>query len=163
MFNRIQTLLSISTFAATWRAKCKGKRLGDHATEEAAAQAYNIEAQRLGLPRNVILPAADADLDLPALGAQQGSEAAHADLDFLADEAQQVSDVAHDDDGSNPAAAAALARPSPAAPAHAHAGATSKRAASTSLASSRTKTMRPGDSAGAVGAWAAAAAALRRG
>jgi hypothetical protein len=32
----------------TWTARCKGKSLGQHATEEAAAQAYNIEAQRIG-------------------------------------------------------------------------------------------------------------------
>ena len=43
-----------------WRAKCKETRLGHHASEEAAARAYNVEAERLGLPINVILPAADA-------------------------------------------------------------------------------------------------------
>jgi len=33
-----------------WMAQFPGKGLGYHATEEAAAQAYNIEAERLGLP-----------------------------------------------------------------------------------------------------------------
>ena len=45
-----------------WWAKCKGTSLGYHATEEAAAQAYNIEAQRIGITvRNDIPPARDAD------------------------------------------------------------------------------------------------------
>jgi hypothetical protein len=41
--------------------QCKGKALGRHATEEVAAQAYNIEAERLGLPLNVIPPAVDTN------------------------------------------------------------------------------------------------------
>ena len=41
--------------------QCKGKALGRHATEEVAAQAYKIEAERLGLPLNVIPPAGDTD------------------------------------------------------------------------------------------------------
>jgi hypothetical protein len=32
-----------------WMAKCKGKYLGNHATEQAAALAYNVEAERLGM------------------------------------------------------------------------------------------------------------------
>ena len=43
-----------------WTADCKGKRLTRHATEEAAAQAYNVEAERRGLPLNVISPAGAA-------------------------------------------------------------------------------------------------------
>jgi hypothetical protein len=43
-----------------WEAQCKRMSLGRHATEEAAARAYNIEAERLGLPLNVIPPAGDA-------------------------------------------------------------------------------------------------------
>jgi len=39
-----------------WQAHCKGKYLGLYATEEAAAQAYNVEAERLGRPLNVIPP-----------------------------------------------------------------------------------------------------------
>jgi hypothetical protein len=35
--------------------------LGRHATEEAAARAYNIEAERVGLPLNVIPPAGAAE------------------------------------------------------------------------------------------------------
>jgi hypothetical protein len=40
-----------------WRAKCTGKYLGLYTTEEAAAQAYNVEAGRVGRPLNVIPPA----------------------------------------------------------------------------------------------------------
>jgi hypothetical protein len=44
--------------------KCKGKHLGRHATEEAAARAYNTEAERIGrTDLNVITPADDADTD----------------------------------------------------------------------------------------------------
>jgi len=43
-----------------WVAKCKGTRLGRHTTEEAAAQAYNVEAERVGRPLNVIPPAGAA-------------------------------------------------------------------------------------------------------
>ena len=39
-----------------WAAKCKGKRLGRFTTEESAARAYNVEAQRLGLALNIIKP-----------------------------------------------------------------------------------------------------------
>ena len=49
-----------------WKAKCKGRYFGSHATEEAAARAYNTEAERIGLATvNVIPPAGDAD-DCPA-------------------------------------------------------------------------------------------------
>ena len=43
-----------------WRAVCKGKSFGYHATEDDAAQAYNIEAARAGLTLNVIQPAGAA-------------------------------------------------------------------------------------------------------
>jgi hypothetical protein len=39
-----------------WRADCKGIYLGLHAAEKAAAQAYNVEAKRLGIALNVIPP-----------------------------------------------------------------------------------------------------------
>ena len=47
----------------TWIAQCKGQSLGQYSTEEAAAQAYNIEAERgIGLvDLNVISRAGDAD------------------------------------------------------------------------------------------------------
>ena len=38
-----------------WRAKCKGKALGYYTTEAAAAQAYNVEAERIGRPLNVVV------------------------------------------------------------------------------------------------------------
>jgi hypothetical protein len=99
-----------------WAAWCKGKRLGHHATEEAAARAYNIEAERLGLPLNVIPPAGDAD------------------------------------DG-NAVAPAALALAGTAASAHTHAGAGSKRSkpasASTSTAPPQRKKKRLDASAAA--------------
>jgi hypothetical protein len=45
-----------------WQAVCKKKHLGYHATEEAAARAYNIEAARIGRAGlNVIAPADDTD------------------------------------------------------------------------------------------------------
>jgi hypothetical protein len=43
-----------------WRATCEGKHLGYHTTEKAAAQAYNVEAERVGRPLNVIPPGRDA-------------------------------------------------------------------------------------------------------
>jgi len=43
-----------------WEAKCKGKHLGYHTTEDAAARAYNVEAGRVGRPLNVIPPAGAA-------------------------------------------------------------------------------------------------------
>jgi len=91
--------VSWDKFSGKWAAQCKEKRLGRHATEEGAARAYNIEAERVGLVNlNVIPPAGDAD-DSSNIGAA--------------------------------AAAAAAALPSPAAPSRAHAGAPpgSKRAA----------------------------------
>ena len=39
-----------------WRATCKGKHLGGHTTPEDAARAYNVEAERVGRPLNVIQP-----------------------------------------------------------------------------------------------------------
>ena len=50
-----------------WTAECNRKHLGYHATEAAAARAYNIEAGRIGrADLNVIAPADDADDDAPA-------------------------------------------------------------------------------------------------
>ena len=43
-----------------WMAECKGKKLGRHATENAAARAYNVEAERVGRPLNIIMPAGAA-------------------------------------------------------------------------------------------------------
>ena len=40
-----------------WRAQCKGMHLSLHTTERVAALAYNVEAERRGLPLNVIPPA----------------------------------------------------------------------------------------------------------
>ena len=40
-----------------WQARCKGLHLGSYTTEEAAAQAYNVEAERVGRPLNGIPPA----------------------------------------------------------------------------------------------------------
>jgi len=75
-----------------WKVSCKGKHLGCHSAEEAAARAYNIEAERIGLAVfNVIPPASDAD------------------------------------DVNNTAAPAARALLIPAAHAHTHASAGSKR------------------------------------
>jgi len=39
-----------------WEAKCKERYLGHHTTQEAAARAYNVEAERVGRPLNVIPP-----------------------------------------------------------------------------------------------------------
>jgi len=67
-----------------WRAVCKNKHLGQHVTEEGAAQAYNIEAERLGLPLNVIPLAGDAHPDVgshtaaPAAALAVPRPAAHA-------------------------------------------------------------------------------------
>jgi hypothetical protein len=43
-----------------WKAQCKGTYLGRHATEAAAAQAYNVEAERLGIALNVLPPTTEA-------------------------------------------------------------------------------------------------------
>ena len=51
-----------------WQVKCKGKSLGDHATEEAAARAYNIEAERIGRVDFNVIP--------PANGGEAGDDAA---------------------------------------------------------------------------------------
>jgi hypothetical protein len=58
--------------AKKWQATCKGAYLGLHTTEEGAARAYNVEAERLGRPLNGIPPAgaAGAGTDLgPRSGA----------------------------------------------------------------------------------------------
>jgi hypothetical protein len=48
--------------SSKWKAECKGKYLGYHAKEEAAARAYNKEAERIGrVDLNVVPPAGDAD------------------------------------------------------------------------------------------------------
>ena len=39
-----------------WRAKCKGIYLGLYTTEKTASRAYNVEAERVGRPLNVIPP-----------------------------------------------------------------------------------------------------------
>jgi hypothetical protein len=105
-----------------WMAQCKGVNLGFHATEVAAAHAFNIEAQRLGLPLNIIPPATD-------------------DGGFIAAAAAAA---------ANAAAAAALEVPGPAAYAREHAGAGCKRAAQTTPAPPPTKTVRLDTSAWAV-------------
>jgi len=48
--------VSWSKQASRWKASCKGTYLGVHATEEAAALAYNLEAGCIGRPLNVIAP-----------------------------------------------------------------------------------------------------------
>ena len=114
-----------------WRADCKGTWLGLHATEEAAALAYNIEAERLGLPLNNIPPTGSAD------------------------------------DSNNTAVPVALALLSPAAPARGHAGAGSKRTAPSATAPQRAKKTQldtsAGAAAGAAGAAAGAAGAAAAG
>ena len=116
-------------YSGKWKARCKGKTVGYHATEEAAARAYNKEAERIGhVDLNVIPPAGDTD------------------------------------DGSNTTAAtgiaaASLALPGPVAPERVHAGTGSKGAAPNTSAPQKTKTLGLYTSAGAgVGAPAAAAA-----
>ena len=64
-----------------WQAKCKGTWLGYHATEEAAARAYNIEARRVGITTlNDIPPAGNTDTgnsgDNKGVGIIMGSGAA---------------------------------------------------------------------------------------
>ena len=68
-----------------WQATFKGKYLGQHASKEAAARAYNIEAERIGcvylnvIPpagstddgSNTAVPAAPAALAMPSLPAPQ--------------------------------------------------------------------------------------------
>ena len=110
-----------------WRAQCKDTFLRNYATEEAAAQAYNKEAERIGrVDLNVIPPVADDA-----------------------------------DNSSNTTAAAAtviLALPGPAALAHAHAGTGSKRAAPTTPAPPHANMTRLGTSAAAANVRAATAA-----
>jgi hypothetical protein len=43
-----------------WRAECQGKYLGRHTTEQGAAQACSVEAERLGFSLNAIRPAGAA-------------------------------------------------------------------------------------------------------
>jgi hypothetical protein len=43
-----------------WKAQCKRKYLGLHTAEVAAAQAYNVEAERVGCKLNVIPPSGAA-------------------------------------------------------------------------------------------------------
>ena len=43
--------------AMKWRAQCKGTYLGLHTTEEAAARAYNVAAERLEHPVIDVPPA----------------------------------------------------------------------------------------------------------
>ena len=131
-----------------WQAYCKGKYLGQHATVEAAAQAYNIEAERLGVPLNVIPPAVDTDDGNNIAAAAPAPTPAPAAAAAAASPAPAA-----------PAAPTALALPPyPAAPARAHAGAGSKRTAPTTPAPPPTKSMRPVISAGAAASAAAVAA-----
>jgi len=108
-----------------WQAVCKKTHVGLHATEEAAARAYNKEAERIGcVDLNVIPPAGDADSSNTTI------------------------------------AAAALALSRPAAPAHAHANAGSKRAAPTIPAPPQAEMTRLGTSAAAADVRAATSAAV---
>ena len=54
------TGVSWNTHSSNWQAKCKGTYLGLHATENAAARAYNVEAERLGIALNIVPPAGAA-------------------------------------------------------------------------------------------------------
>jgi hypothetical protein len=56
--------------SSRWRATCEGRHLGYYTTEAAAAQAYNVEAERIGRPLNVIPPAGAA-----STGAGLGADA----------------------------------------------------------------------------------------
>jgi len=115
-----------------WRARCKKILLGRHTKEEDAARAYNVEAERVGLPLNVIPPSGNTD------------DGSHSNVPAAA----------------AAAAAAAPAVLSMAAAAHAHAGAGSKRAALTPpLAPPKTKQARLDTPMGAASAGAAAGAA----
>jgi len=58
-----------------WQANCKGKYLGRHITEEAAARAYNIEAERVGRPLNNVIPPVRAVGAGPGVGPGTGSGA----------------------------------------------------------------------------------------
>jgi hypothetical protein len=106
-----------------WLARCKGKSQGYHATEEAAAQAYKSEAERLALRLNNIPPAGNAD------------------------------------NNNNIGVLAAFTLPSLAAPVRAHAGAGSKRTARRAPATKQTTRMRLDNSASAAAGVAGAAAA----
>jgi len=122
-----------------WRAICKRQSQGLHAAEEGAAQAYNKEAERIGLvDLNVIPPAGDAD---------DGSNAAAAAAAVAA--AAAASAAAAAAAATTAAAAAALALPGPTAPTRAHAGAGSKRAAPNTPAPPQAKTLRLDTLAGA--------------
>jgi len=56
------TGVSWDKICGKWRADCKGNHLGHHPTEQAAARACNIEAQRVGITDlNDIPPADNAD------------------------------------------------------------------------------------------------------
>ena len=74
--------VSWTTSKNKWVAQCKGKYLGLHTTEEAAARAYNVEAERRGLTLNVIPPvrrAADAGTSQGA-GVGSGADPMYATL-----------------------------------------------------------------------------------
>ena len=56
-----------------WKPQCSRTYLGYHATEKAAALAYNVEAQRLGRPLNVIPPTGASGAGVgPRAGASGG-------------------------------------------------------------------------------------------
>jgi hypothetical protein len=67
-----------------WKAQCKGTYLGYHTTENAAARAYNIEAERRGLDLNVIPPTGAAGAGAagagPGAGVGSGAKRAGAGL-----------------------------------------------------------------------------------
>jgi len=88
-----------------WKATCERKTLGFHATEEGAARVYNVEAERLGLPLNVIPPAGDAHLH-PDHGSHTAAPAA-----ALAVPRPAAHEHAHADAASKRAASTSLASP----------------------------------------------------
>ena len=67
------TGVSWSTSKNKWKAQCMREYLGIHATETAAAQAYNLEAARVGLTLNIIPPAGAADADGAGAGGRAGA------------------------------------------------------------------------------------------
>jgi len=158
------------------RAECTLKYLGHHATEEAAAQAYDnyvedgvdpvthregTSSQFKGVSWHNSSGKWKAQCKGKSLGYHTTEEDAARAYNTEAGRIGRVGlnvipPVGDTDDANNTAAAAALALPRPAAPAHAHAGAGSKRGAPKPPAPRQTKTMRLVTSAGAAGARAAA-------
>jgi len=150
-----------------WAAMCKGKRVGLHATEVAAARAFNTEAERIGLDDvNVIAPAGDVDNGNAAAPAALAllSMAAHAHTHAGGGGGRGGRGGGSGGGGSSVVPPAALALLSMAASAHTHAGAGSKRASPpTTLAPRQTKKIRLDTSAGAAAGWERLGAAAARG